>query len=132
MWTTEEMCIRDRSRLDAQIEANAGKLGDMTGRAKRAAEQAGKLSDLREKAGKYARIADKIARDEAELKQWEEKFMEASRNAGPRLPDEPTYDCPNCGTVLRLSLIHIFQRAVSRTGPGRSWVLRREGVCLGS
>jgi DNA-binding transcriptional MerR regulator len=91
------------SRLDAQIEANAGKLGDMTGRAKRAAEQAGKLSDLREKAGKYARIADKIARDEAELKQWEEKFMEASRNAGPRLPDEPTYDCPNCGTVLRHS-----------------------------
>jgi DNA-binding transcriptional MerR regulator len=91
------------SRLDAQIEANAGTLGDMNGRAKRAAEQSGRLADLREKAGKYARIADKIARDEAELKQWEEKFMEASRNAGPRLPDEPTYDCPSCGTVLRHS-----------------------------
>jgi hypothetical protein len=50
------------SRLDAQIEANAGKLGDMTGRAKRAAEQAGRLAELREKAGKYARIADKINR----------------------------------------------------------------------
>ncbi|MGB4967076.1 MAG: AAA family ATPase [Candidatus Saccharimonadales bacterium] len=91
------------SRLDQQIEANAGTLGDMAGREKRAAEQSRRLAELREKAGKYARIADKIARDEAELKQWEEKFMEASRNAGPRLPDEPTYDCPNCGTVLRHS-----------------------------
>jgi len=91
------------SRLDAQIEANAGTLGDMNGRAKRAADQFGRLAELREKAGKYARIADKIARDEAELTQWEEKFMEASRNAGPRLPDEPTYDCPSCGTVLRHS-----------------------------
>ena len=91
------------SRLDQQIEANTGTLGDMTGRAKRAAEQSRKLSELREKAGKYARIADKLARDEAELKQWEEKHAEASRCAGPRLPDEPTYDCPNCGTVLRHS-----------------------------
>lgn len=91
------------SRLDAQIEANAGKLGDMTGRAKRVADQSGRLAELREKAGKYARIADKIARDEAELKQWEEKFAEASRCAGPRLPDEPTYDCPSCGTALRHS-----------------------------
>jgi len=88
-------------RLEAQLEANTGKLGDMAGHAKRAAEQAGRLAELREKAGAYARIADKIKRDESELRQWEAKVAEAGKAAGQRMPDEPTYTCPSCATVLR-------------------------------
>ena len=103
------------SRLDQQIEANTGTLGDMTGRAKRAAEQSGKLSELREKAGKYARIADKIARDEAELKQWEDKIAAAGNAAGQRMPDEPTYTCPSCATVLRHD--HVNGALVEYTAP---------------
>ena len=91
------------SRLDQQIEANAGKLGDMTGRAKRAAEQAGRLAELRSKAAGYARIADKINRDEADLKQWEAKLEEVGKSSGQRLPEEPTYTCPSCSAVLRHS-----------------------------
>lgn len=91
------------SRIDAQIEANAGKLGDMTGRAKRAAEQAGRLAELRSKAAGYARIADKINRDEADLKQWEAKLEEVGKSSGQRLPEEPTYTCPSCSAVLRHS-----------------------------
>ena len=91
------------SRIDAQIEANAGKLGDMTGRAKRAAEQAGRLAELRSKAAGYARIADKINRDEVDLKQWEAKLEEVGKSSGQRLPEEPTYTCPSCSAVLRHS-----------------------------
>lgn len=91
------------SRLDQQIEANAGKLGDMTGRAKRAAEQAGRLAELRSKAAGYARIAYKINRDEADLKQWKAKLEEVGKSSGQRLPEEPTYTCPSCSAVLRHS-----------------------------
>ena len=91
------------ARLEAQIEANTGTLGEMNGRAKRAAEQAGRLAELRSKAAGYARIADKINRDEADLNQWEAKLEEVGKSAGQRLPEEPTYTCPSCSVVLRHS-----------------------------
>ena len=91
------------SQIEAQIEANTGALGEMNGRAKRAAEQTGRMAELRSKAAGYARIADKINRDEAELKQWEAKLEEVGKSAGQRLPGEPTYTCPSCSAVLRHS-----------------------------
>ncbi|CAB4172494.1 AAA domain containing protein [uncultured Caudovirales phage] len=103
------------SRIDEQIEANAGKLGDMNGRAKRAAEQAGKLAGLRQHAGTYARVADKLQRDEAELKQWEAKIAEAGKSDGQRMPDDPTYTCPSCATVLRHD--HVNGALVEYTAP---------------
>ena len=102
-------------RIEAQIETNTGTLGDMNGRAKRAAEQAGKLAELRAKAGGYARIADKIKRDEAELKQWEAKVAAAGKAAGQRMPDEPTYTCPSCSVVLRHD--HVDGALVEYTSP---------------
>lgn len=89
------------SRLDAQIESNAGTLGDMTGRLKRATEQTGKIEGLREKAGKYARIAAKLAKDEAELLSWDALVTAGSAASGQRMPDEPTYKCPGCAMALR-------------------------------
>ncbi|EXI85587.1 MAG: hypothetical protein AW11_03415 [Candidatus Accumulibacter regalis] len=102
-------------RIEAQIETNTGTLGDMNGRAKRAAEQAGKLAELRAKAGGYARIAEKLKRDEAELKQWEAKVAAAGKAAGQRMPDEPTYTCPSCSVVLRHD--HVNGALVEYTAP---------------
>jgi hypothetical protein len=102
-------------RIEAQIETNTGTLGDMNGRAKRAAEQAGKLAELRAKAGGYARIAEKLKRDEAELKQWEAKVAAAGKAAGQRMPDEPTYTCPSCSVVLRHD--HVDGALVEYTSP---------------
>ncbi len=103
------------ARIEAQIEANTEKLGDLTGCAKRAAEQAGKLAGLRQHAGTYARIADKLSRDETDLKQWEAKVAEVGKSAGQRLPAEPTYTCPSCATVLRHN--HANGALVAYTAP---------------
>lgn len=80
------------AKVSDDIEAEATRMGELRARA----AQAMKLDDLREKAGRYARIADKLQRDEAEMKDWLAKVdtLRGSRLSQDALP------CPCCGVML--------------------------------
>lgn len=94
-----EQARADLVTIENEIEAETGRLGDMQGRARQAAEQAGKLSELREKAGRFARIQDKLNKDEAELKQWQEKVAETKAKASGA-PAEHPLSCPHCAGLV--------------------------------
>jgi hypothetical protein len=66
---------------DAGLAAANQRMGALQADHKRHAEAAQRLADLREKASRYARIADKLVRDEAELKEWEAKVEDARQRA---------------------------------------------------
>ena len=85
---------------DEAIEKASAAVGDLNGQEKRYAEQKGRLSELRERAGQYARIQDKLNRDEAELKQWQEKVEETRAKASGTTGKPQTFTCPCCGVVL--------------------------------
>ncbi len=76
-----EQARADLAAIEAELEAETGRLGELQGRARHVAEKSGKLAELREKAGRYARIQDKLIKDEAELKQWESKVETARQRA---------------------------------------------------
>lgn len=91
-----EQARADLATTENEIETETKRLGELQGRARQASETAGKLAELREKASMYARIADKLASDEAHLKGVEQKVAELkdlalSRDALP---------CPCCGVML--------------------------------
>jgi tetratricopeptide (TPR) repeat protein len=91
----------DQARADlvtaeAEIEAGTKRLGELQGRARQRAEQQGKLNGLRQQAGIYARVADKLARDEASLRDMEEKV---ARLKGSNL-SQNALPCPCCGVML--------------------------------
>lgn len=86
--------------VEIQITKATESVGDLQGQARRYAEQKQRLSDLRERAGHYARIQDKLNRDEAELKQWQEKVEETRAKASGTTGKPQTFTCPCCGVVL--------------------------------
>ncbi len=101
----------DLEAIEHEIETETGRLGDLQGRAKQAAERDGKLEGLRQQASLFARIQEKLNRDEAELKEWEEKVetLRKSRKSQDALP------CPGCGAMLVLKdgeLVHAAPMAV--------------------
>jgi hypothetical protein len=86
----------DLITVENEIEAETKRLGELQGRTKQKAEQQAKLNGLRLQAGMYARFADKLARDEASLKEMEEKVakLKGSNLSQDALP------CPCCGVML--------------------------------
>lgn len=86
----------DLAAVENEIETETKRLGELQGRARQRAEQQAKLNGLRQQAGMYARHADKLARDEASLKEMEEKVakLKGSRLSQDALP------CPCCGVML--------------------------------
>lgn len=88
------------TRVETEIEAATTRLGDLQGQARSSAEQKARLSELREKAGHFARLQDKLNRDEAELKQWQEKVEETRAKASGVASKPQTWPCPCCGVVL--------------------------------
>lgn len=87
--------------LSQQVSDGTSAVGEMQGRAKAQAEQSASLAGLRDRAGKYARIADKLRRDEAELKEWQAKVeQEEGKTAQANKPVGPTYTCPSCAAWL--------------------------------
>jgi tetratricopeptide (TPR) repeat protein len=91
-----EQARADLTTVENEIEAETKRLGELQGRAKQKAEQQAKLNGLRQQAGMYARFADKLARDEASLKEMEEKVakLKGSNLSQDALP------CPCCGVML--------------------------------
>lgn len=86
----------DLVTVEAEIEAETKRLGELQGRARQVAEQQAKLNGLRQQAGMYARFADKLERDEAGLKELEEKV---ARLKGSNLSQD-ALPCPCCGVML--------------------------------
>ena len=70
------------AETEAALSAANQRLGAIESAHKNHADASGKLAGLRQKAEQYARIADKLSRDEAELKAWETKVTEARQAAG--------------------------------------------------
>ena len=66
---------------DAGLAAANQRMGALHADHKRHAEAAQRLADLREKGSRYARVADKLVRDKAELKEWEAKVEDARQRA---------------------------------------------------
>lgn len=94
-----------RAATDAGLAAANQRMGGLQADHKRHAEAAQRLAELREKGSRYARIADKLVRDEAELKECEAKVaaLKGSAHSQNALP------CPDCGTMLVLKdgeLVH--------------------------
>lgn len=86
----------DLTTVENEIEAETKRLGELQGRARQRAEQQAKLNGLRQQAGMYARFADKLERDEAGLKELEEKV---ARLKGSNLSQD-ALPCPCCGVML--------------------------------
>lgn len=66
---------------DVELADANQRMGALQADHKRHIEALQKMADLREKSSRYARIADKLARDEAELKEWEAKVEDVRRRA---------------------------------------------------
>lgn len=102
--TALEHAYQGMADVDLQITKATEGLGDLQGQARRYEDQKHRLADLRERAGHYARIQDKLNRDEAELKQWQEKVAETRAKASGTTAKPQTFTCPCCGVVLEHSL----------------------------
>lgn len=115
-----EQARADLDAIEAEVEAETARLGELQGAAKQAASQSGRLEELREKAGRFARIQDKLNIDEAELKQWQEKVdtlraLVAQRQANLAEPER--LSCPDCGSTLMLvdgKLQHWYHEGAAR------------------
>lgn len=95
-----DRAYKDMADVDLAIEKATTAVGDLQGQSRRHAEQKQRLSALRETAGHYARIQDKLYRDEAELKTWQEKVEDTRAKASGTAGKPQTFTCPCCGVVL--------------------------------
>ncbi|MDP3124566.1 MAG: AAA family ATPase [Thiobacillus sp.] len=106
----------DLAAVDNEIETETKRLGELQGRAKQRAEQQGKLNGLRQQAGMYARFADKLARDEAGLKELEEKVEATRAKASGQIKAPLT--CPHCaGLVVHVADHESTEFAASKLEP---------------
>lgn len=94
-----EDAVADLVKMDDTISAETARLGEIEGRARQAKEQAAKLASLRQQASLYARIQDKLYKDEAELRQWEEKVAETKAKATGAAAEAPM-TCPHCAGLV--------------------------------
>lgn len=95
----------DLVTVEAEIETETKRLGELQGRARQVAEQAASLNGLRQKAGMYSRIADKLERDKKERDEWKVKVetlraLSEERRAATDAPKQ--HACPDCGAVLMI------------------------------
>ena len=67
--------------IDGVIATGNQRMGALMADHKRHAEASQRLAQLREKSSRYARVAEKLVRDEAELKEWEAKVEDARQRA---------------------------------------------------
>ncbi|WP_197328757.1 AAA family ATPase [Ralstonia syzygii] len=81
---------------DAGLAAANQRMGALQADHKRYAEAAHRLAELREKGSKYARIADRLVRDEAELKDWEKKVEDTRQLASGAVRMQADLTCPHC------------------------------------
>lgn len=84
--------------IEKEIEIATQNLGVMQARIRQADSQREKVAKLREQAGMFARVKDKLQRDEADLKEWEQK-VEATR-AKAQGTKADSCACPECGAAL--------------------------------
>jgi energy-coupling factor transporter ATP-binding protein EcfA2 len=84
------------SALGQEIETASVCMGETQARFRASSEQVARIAGLRQKASMYARIAEKLNRDQAELKKWEGKLT-ALRGS---LRSQEAIPCPDCGVML--------------------------------
>lgn len=106
----------DLAAVNNEIETETKRLGELQGRAKQRAEQQSKLNGLRQQAGMYARFADKLARDEAGLKELEAKVEATRAKASGQIKAPLT--CPHCaGLVVHVADHESTEFAASKLEP---------------
>lgn len=124
-WTADKPAV-DTAALDQasadlvetenEIEAETVNIGAMQAAAHQHGDQQNRLAGLRQKASMYARIADKLARDEADLKTWEVKVEETRASAAGGL-HEAHHECPGCGCALQIKGVGLFSQLIKYTPP---------------
>lgn len=101
---TSSAPIEEAARLASDAEAKVAEINQTLGalkEARRTHEQAiERLSSLREKGARFARVADKLACDEEELKKWEEKVSQARINLEQSKRERLV--CPHCDGEVTL------------------------------
>ena len=102
--------IAEQAKIDVEIGAANQRLGAMQADYKRYTEAQNRLAGLREKSARHDRIAEKLARDEAELKEWEIKVSETKAKA-TSASVEHALTCPHCAglVVHRNNGLHVYQ-----------------------
>lgn len=101
---------------DAGLAAANQRMGALQADHKRHAEAAHRLADLREKGSRYARIADKLVRDEDELKVWAKKVEDTRQQATGEIRMQADLTCPHCeGKVSMLNGALVEWIAPSKT-----------------
>lgn len=105
--------LEDRlNHIITDLDGANQRLGVLQFEQKRHADAAGKIAALKELAERRERIADKLARDTAELETWNEKVDATRAAAGDA--HEDLLVCPGCSAGLHLvngSLVHAEPQA---------------------
>lgn len=93
----------DLARIDAEIESESSKLGEQKAIKREIDGLHEEIVGLKRAAGMRDRIADKLERDRAELKETEARVESMREQAGtkPRNTVDPL-PCPHCGGMLAL------------------------------
>lgn len=81
-----------------QLQTATQHLGGLEERARSRASKAKQMEGLRERAGLLKRRQDKLERDEAELKVWQDRMSELPPEGG----NHPQTPCPECGAMLEI------------------------------
>ena len=102
----------DLNAIEQDIEANSIRLGETKGRAKAAADQTARIAGLRVTASQYARIAEKLKRDQEELKKLEGVVAEIHG----ALKSQDAIPCPDCGVMLVMKGGALVQAATMARG----------------
>ena len=99
--------------VEAEIESETLRLGDLQSRARNAESQRIKRLDLINKAYRYAALSDKLSKDESELKEWQEKADAIRPQTEGAPPGVKPLMCPACGRLSRLQdgklVFHVHQ-----------------------
>ena len=97
-----ERARAEMEAIEKEIEIASQNLGVMQARIRQADSQREKVSKLRDQAAMFARVKDKLQRDEAELKEWEQKVADAKAKA-EGAPIVAHHECPECGAALLMN-----------------------------
>lgn len=96
---TLETARADLRAMEAEIETETTRLGELQGRAKHAVSQSARLNGLRQQAGAIERVKIKLEKDAAECAEWETKVTNAQSKS---VYYEAHYECPDCGSLLQI------------------------------
>ncbi len=107
------------TEIETELELKTLAMGSFQAKARQANDERLKRDDLTQKAERYAAISSKLAKDEAELREWRQK-ADAIRPQAEGAPVVEPLMCPACGRLSQLQdgklVFHVHQPEVADPG----------------